>query len=93
MFNPFISIVVRTKNEDHWIGKCLNEIFNQQYKNFEVILVDSGSTDTTIAIAKEFKLKILHITQSDFTFGKSLNLGCNASSGDILVFLFWEFLP
>ena len=45
MFNPFISIVVRTKNEDFWIGKCLNEVFNQKYKNFEVILVDNNSKD------------------------------------------------
>ena len=57
MFNPFISIIVRTKNEDHWIGKCLNEIFNQQYKNFEVILVDNNSKDKTISIVKRIFLE------------------------------------
>ena len=53
MFNPFVSIIVRTKNEDFWIGKCLNEIFNQQYQNFEVILVDNNSKDKTINIVKK----------------------------------------
>ena len=41
MFNTLVSIIVRTKNEYFWIGKCLNEIYNQDYKNFEVILVDT----------------------------------------------------
>ena len=35
MFNTLVSIIVRTKNEYFWIGKCLNEIYNQDYKNFE----------------------------------------------------------
>ena len=40
-----ISIIVRTKNEERWIGHCLKSIFEQKYESFEVILVDNCSTD------------------------------------------------
>ena len=45
-----VSIIVRTRNEVQWISRCLNEIYNQKYKNFEVILVDHQSTDKTILL-------------------------------------------
>ena len=53
MFAPKVSIIVRSKNEKIWIIKCLNEIYNQNYKNIEVILVDNNSSDGTIKIAKK----------------------------------------
>ena len=53
MSQPLVSIIVRTKNESFWIGKCLHEIKNQTYKNYEVIVVDNSSTDKTFAIIKE----------------------------------------
>ena len=43
-----ISIVVRTKNEERWITQCLNAVFSQDYKDFEVIIVDNESNDSTI---------------------------------------------
>ena len=48
-----VSIVIRTKNEEKWIESCLKSVFNQNYKNFEVILVDNKSTDNTVKIAKK----------------------------------------
>lgn len=48
-----VSIIVRTRNEVQWISRCLNEIYNQKYKNFEVILVDHQSTDKTISLVKK----------------------------------------
>ena len=42
-----ISIIVRTKNEERWIGHCLKAIYEQDYPSFEVILVDNNSTDNT----------------------------------------------
>jgi len=48
------SIIIRTKNEEKWISICLNAIFKQDYKNFEVIIVDNCSTDKTVEKAKTF---------------------------------------
>jgi glycosyltransferase involved in cell wall biosynthesis len=48
----------------------------------EVILVDSGSTDATAAIAAQYGAKIVHIQPDEFTFGRSLNLGLAAATCD-----------
>ena len=52
-FNKKVSIIIRTKNEERWIGHCIKRINSQPYKNFEIILVDSESTDNTVNKAKE----------------------------------------
>ena len=54
-----VSIIIRTKNEERWIGSCLKAIFNQKYKDFEVILVDNESTDQTVKQAKKYQSKLL----------------------------------
>ena len=89
MFNPFVSIIVRTKNEDFWIGKCLNEIFNQQYQNFEVILVDNNSKDRTINIVKKNfpKVRIVNYKSKIFLPGRALNLGIKKSKGHLIAMI------
>ena len=52
-----VSIIIRTKNEERWIGRCLESIFKQNYKNFEVIIVDNESKDKTLEKLKNFKIK------------------------------------
>ena len=54
-----VSIIVRTKNEERWIGHCLKSIYEQNYPSFEVIIVDNKSTDNTLEIAKRFPIKKL----------------------------------
>lgn len=52
----------------------------------EIIIVDSGSTDATLSIAAQYPTKILHIKKDDFSFGHALNLGCEAATGEFLIF-------
>lgn len=83
-----VSIIVRTHNEEKYLRSLLIRIHNQNYKNFEVIIVDSGSTDKTIDIASNFDFVTLYeIDKEDFTFGYSLNYGIEKSKGDIIVTL------
>lgn len=82
---PKISIVIRCFNEEKHIGRLLTGIAEQIEKRIEVILVDSGSTDATLSIASRFPVKILSINKKDFSFGKSLNLGCKKAKGEIIV--------
>src|SRR5438105_1761093 len=83
---PKVSIVVRCYNEEAHIGRLLSGILQQTIKDFEIILVDSGSTDATLSIARQYPVHILHITPREFSFGRSLNKGCAAAEGDLLVF-------
>ena len=43
-----VSIIIRTKNEERWILKCLEQIKKQTFKNYEIIIVDNNSTDKTV---------------------------------------------
>jgi glycosyltransferase involved in cell wall biosynthesis len=79
------SIVIRAYNEDKHIGRLLEGIKRQSIKDVEVILVDSGSTDNTVAIAESFSAKIVHIPPAEFTFGRSLNHGIQAATHEFIV--------
>lgn len=79
------SIVIRAFNEGRHLGRLLDGIHQQSLHGVEIILVDSGSTDDTLAIAQAFALKIIHISPQDFTFGRSLNLGIAAATRPLVV--------
>jgi rhamnosyltransferase len=57
----------------------------QTVQDIDVILVDSGSTDATVTIASRYPVRILSIEPADFSFGRSLNMGCRAATADFIV--------
>jgi len=79
------SIIIRAYNEQEHLGRLLHGIKKQTIHDTEIILVDSGSTDMTVNIAKEFGARIVYIHPSEFTFGRSLNLGMRAATRDLVV--------
>lgn len=82
-----LSIVIRAHNEAEHIARLLLGIGAQSVTPHQVILVDSGSTDETVAIAREAGAEIVRIDKAEFTFGRALNRGCAAATGDVLVFV------
>lgn len=71
-----ITVVIRALNEEGLLGTCLDAIARQDVDlPVEVVLVDSGSIDRTVAIAHESGCRVLHIGSGDFSFGRALNLG------------------
>lgn len=80
-----VSIIIRCLNEEAHIGRLLSGIERQTYAADEVIVVDSGSTDATLAIASRFNTTIVEIAPEEFSFGRALNVGIGASSGDFAV--------
>ena len=81
-----VSAVIRAYNEGAHIGRLLKGFEQQTVKVDEIILVDSGSTDDTVAIAEAAGCTIVHIAKNEFSFGRALNRGCAAATGDILLF-------
>ena len=71
--DKLVSIIIRTKNEEEWISKCLRAVFAQKNVKIEVIIVDNNSTDTSIAKTKEFDVKIFKIDK--YIPGLALNYG------------------
>ncbi|MDP3244333.1 MAG: alcohol dehydrogenase catalytic domain-containing protein [bacterium] len=84
---PQISIIIRTFNEEKHIGNLLDAIKSQTYQDYEIILVDSGSTDQTLSLAADKCSQIIQVASRDFTFGHSLNRGCRAAKGDFFVII------
>jgi len=91
--NLTTSIIIRALNEGKFIGKLLYGLYQQSKLPNEIILVDSGSTDETLLIASSYGVQIVKISKEEFTFGRSLNIGCNKASGDILIFLSAHVYP
>jgi rhamnosyltransferase len=87
------SIIIRSLNEEKHLGALLQSIQEQDFQDFEIILVDSGSVDQTLSIAKNFKVNIFHIAKEDFTFGRSLNMGVQNAKGEIAVIASAHILP
>lgn len=79
------SIVIRAYNEEKHIGRLLEGIRQQTISDVEMILVDSGSIDGTVSIAKSFGASVVRIPSEEFTFGRSLNLGIRAARCELIV--------
>lgn len=90
-----ISIVLRVLNEAKHVGALLSGIEAQDVGDMpvEVIIVDSGSIDTTLDIARQHQCRILNIKKEDFSFGRSLNIGCKTARYDFLVFISGHCIP
>lgn len=92
------SVIIRTKNEERWIKENLKRLSEQTYKNFEVVIIDSGSTDRTLEIIDGFKdllaLKVLKIKSEDFSYPFALNFGIeNSSAEKYIIILSGHSLP
>jgi glycosyltransferase involved in cell wall biosynthesis len=86
--------VLRVLNEERHLDELLRGIRAQRVDiPVEVVIVDSGSTDRTLDIARAHQCRIEHIRMEDFTFGRSLNVGCRAARGDWLVFVSGHCIP
>jgi glycosyltransferase involved in cell wall biosynthesis len=89
------SIVIRTLNEERYLAAVLRAIEGQDLlcNDRETIIVDSGSTDGTLQAAERCSCTLLHISREEFSFGRSLNRGCHAARGEVLVFLSGHCVP
>jgi glycosyltransferase involved in cell wall biosynthesis len=84
--SALVSIIIRTKNEGRFIGATLKRIFEQVTSlNFEVLIVDSGSTDNTLTIVAQFPVHLVKISPGEFTYGYALNYGARLTDGDYIV--------
>ncbi|QLA14815.1 glycosyltransferase family 2 protein [Desulfolutivibrio sulfoxidireducens] len=81
------SVVIRCYNEAKRLPRLLFGLSRQTMRDFEVVAVDSGSTDDTPRILAAHGVRTLFLTPGEFSFGRSCNLGCQASRGEYIVFV------
>jgi rhamnosyltransferase len=89
-----ISVVVPTKNGGGELGRCLGAVRQQRLGDrVEIVVVDSGSDDDTVAIAREHDAVVFEIAPSEFTHGRARNHGVSHSTGELLVFVSQDAIP
>ncbi len=72
-------IIIPNYNNEKWIDKCLSSIFNQTYKEFEVIVVDDLSTDGSLEIIKKYPVKLIKADHKVYN-GGARNIGIRVKS-------------
>jgi len=82
---PKCTVVIRCFNEGRHIGQLLHGVTQQTFRGVDIVIVDSGSTDGTLAVAKRYPTRIISISPGDFSFGHSLNVGCQAATGEFII--------
>lgn len=81
-----ISIIIPIYNQSKSIGKCLESIFNQTFKDFEVIVVNDGSTDDFNAVIRPWEAKTRLFHQTNQGAPKARNFGFSKSKGEYILF-------
>lgn len=89
MNKPTITTVIATFNSERTIERCLQSVRDQQYpqSNIDIILVDGGSTDKTLIIAKKFKPQIIHINPKVQHAEYNKGFGIRKARGDLLLLM------
>jgi rhamnosyltransferase len=91
---PAATVLIRTKDEAASIGRLLEIVASQTIADrLETIVVDSGSSDDTVAIARAAGATVIEIPASEFTYGRALNIGTAAAHAEIVIALSAHAFP
>lgn len=91
--NPKVSIITASFNYENFIKETIESVLNQTFKDWEMIIVDDGSSDNSVNVIKEYcqkdsRIKLFtHPNNENRGLGETLKLGIKNSSADYLVFL------
>ena len=85
-----ISIIMLTYNREEFVGRAIESILSQTYRDFEYIIVDNGSTDRSGEIAEQYakkdsRIRVIHKERGNIGSGR--NTGLDAARGDEIAFI------
>lgn len=87
---PVVSIIIPIYNVEKYLSKCLDSVVNQTYTNLEIILVNDGSTDNSLEIAKKYEKKdnrIKILSETNHGLSAARNFGLRHVTGDYITFI------
>jgi len=83
---PPVSVIVLNYNGEHLLPNCIESLKNQDYENFEIIVVDNGSTDNSKEVALSYRIKLLRLDKN-YGLGTAFNKASKYAQGDFLFFV------
>ncbi len=89
--SPRITVAICARNEEDHIGETLAAIQKLDHPNYEVIVVDDGSTDSTATIAKQFDVRV--ISTKNFGLSSARNTALQAATGEIIAYIDGDAWP
>ena len=94
MSTPEVSVIILVKNGMPFIERCLEGVFRQKTPwPFEVLVIDSGSSDGTLDVVRGFPTRLIEIPPESFNHGDTRNLGAREARGAYLVYLVADAIP
>ena len=84
---PKVSVIIPSYNRAGFLEEAIESVLSQDYENFELIVVDDGSTDETRNIVKEYAERITYLYQDNSGVSCARNMGIKRSSGEYIAFL------
>lgn len=90
MMNKKVSVIIPIYNTEKYLADCLDSVLNQTYNNLEIILVNDGSTDSSLKICQEYSKKdsrIIVIDKTNAGVSNSRNKGIEKASGGYITFV------
>ena len=84
---PFFSIVIPTYNRASLIPATLQSVFQQTFTDYEIIIINDGSTDNTQDVLKPFLSRITYVNQNNQGPGAARNTGIDIAKGEYITFL------
>jgi rhamnosyltransferase len=92
--DPLVSIIMRSYNEGWALGETLSVLRAQEYKNWELIVIDSGSTDGSVEMLRRFHPRhFIQIAHTDYNPSRVMNHGMELASSDFGIFLNADATP
>lgn len=83
---PRVSVIMRSKNSDWVIAQALAGLYSQTFTDFELLVVDSGSTDKTLEIVRQYPCRLIQIEAKAYYPGSVLNMAIEKANAEIIVF-------
>lgn len=90
MKDLLVSVIIPVYNAERYISRAIDSILRQHYKNLEIILIDDGSTDTSLAICQSFAVmdnRFKLVKQENAGSGAARNLGIISATGELIYFM------
>jgi glycosyltransferase involved in cell wall biosynthesis len=79
-----VSVVIPNYNNAHYLGRAIQSVLDQTFTNYEIVVVDDGSTDNSIAVVEAFGDKVRYIRQENKGLGGARNTGILASNAEFV---------